>query len=550
MLVRNIALIGLPATGKSAVGRQLAQILGLPFSDTDEMIESREDASIAEIFETRGEAEFRSLEETLVAEVTKAPGVVATGGGVVEREQNMRALRAWGWLVALVASPEVLGRRIGKTDQWPLLKGGAVESLERLWKRREEKYLAADLVVNVEQEDVDAVVRRILAFLADREPAAVLEIHPQHAPPYRAVVGEDILGLAGYFAQQAGLRGRIGILASPSANRRYGEQLSDALQSTGFVPVLVEIPAGESAKTWETAGRLYGRLVQAQIDRTGCIVALGGEETLDVGGFVAATYMRGVPIVNLPTTLLAQLDSCIGGKVALNHSRAKNLIGLLHHPGLVVVDVQAARASGARSIRGGLAEAVKYGVIGDAELFDFLGNCVTDLREDDGHRLAELVAWCLRVKARFVEEDEHGTSRRLLLNYGHTFGHAIEAATGFRRYTHGEAVAIGMTLAARVAIAIGLAPPSLEARQTALLRGFGLPCDFSGVATPRLVEALWRDKKRQGEQLRFVLPVDIGRGTIRSDVPIELVARVLSEHATDAEDTGPAASVGRPTLRD
>lgn len=533
--MRNIALIGMPATGKSAVGRQLALILGLPFSDTDEMVESREDASITEIFETHGEAAFRALEEALIAQVTKAPGVVATGGGVVEREHNMQALRAWGWIVALVASPEVLARRVGKADQWPLLKGDVVENLERLWKRREMKYRSADLVVDVGHEDVDGVVRRILAFLAAQEPTAPIEVRPRHAQPYQAVVGERVLGLAGYFAQQAGLGGRAGILASPAASRRYGEQICDVLQGAGFTPILIETRSGESAKAWETVGRLYGRLVQEQIDRTGCLMALGGEETLDIGGFLAATYMRGIPIVHLPTTLVAQLDSCIGGKVALNHFRAKNLIGIIHHPRLVVVDVQAARTTGARSIRAGLAEAVKCGVIADTDLFGFLEEQAASLVKGDEHRLTELVAWCLRVKARFVEEDELGTGRRILLNYGHTFGHAIEASTGFLRYTHGEAVAIGMTLAARVAVAMGLAPAALEARQTALLRRLGLPCDFSGMAAARLVEALWRDKKRQGERLRFVLPVEIGQGEVRSDVPLDLVARVIGEHAAPAD---------------
>jgi 3-dehydroquinate synthase len=198
------------------------------------------------------------------------------------------------------------------------------------------------------------------------------------------------------------------------------------------------------------------------------------------------------------------------------------------------VDVQRAQAGGARSIRAGLAEAVKYGAIADAGLLGFLESRAGDLLGGDG--LAELVAWCLRIKAGIVDEDEEGSGRRLLLNYGHTFAYAIEASTGFRRYTHGEAVAIGMTLAARVGTVMGITDRALEPRQTALLRRFGLPCDFSGVATAQLVEALWRDKKKQGPRLRFVLPVEPGRGEVRSDVPIDLVARVLNEH-------GP---VGRP----
>jgi 3-dehydroquinate synthetase/shikimate kinase len=526
--MRSIALVGMPATGKSAVGRRLALTLGLPFFDTDEMVESREEASIAEIFETQGETYFRALEQTLINEVTGQPGVVATGGGVVEREENMQALRAWGWIVALVAAPEVLARRVGSADQWPLLKGGVVENLERLWQRREPKYRAADLVVDVAEEDVDEVVRRILRFLAERESSAAVMVRPRHAPAYRAIVGEGIRGLAGFYAQEAGLQGRAAVLASPATARLYGTQLCDALQGGEFSPVLIEIPAGETAKTWESAGWLYDRLVQEQIDRTGCLVALGGEETLDVGGFLAATYMRGIPIVHLPTTLVAQLDTCIGGKVGLNHVRAKNLIGLLHHPRLAVVDVQIARSGGARALRAGLAEAVKCAVIADAGLFSFLEDRAGDLIGGEG--LAELVARCLRIKAGIVDEDEEGAGRRMLLNYGHTFAYAIEASTGFRRYTHGEAVAIGMTLAARVGTTMGVTAGPLEARQTALLRRFGLPCDFSGVATAQLVEALWRDKKKQGPRLRFVLPVELGRGEVRSDVPIDLVARVLNEH--------------------
>ncbi len=533
--MRNIALIGMPATGKSSVGRQIALVLGLPFVDMDETIQSREDATIAEIFERHGEPHFRAIEEALIAEVTQAPGVVATGGGVVEREQNLQALRGWGWLVALIASPEAIARRVGRADQWPLLKGQVVENLQKLWARRSSKYLSADLVVDVGHEDVDGVVRKILGFLAEREPVASIDVNPGKAQPYRAVVGRGILGLLGHYAREAGLSGRAGILASPAAARRHGEQICDALQGAGLDPVLIEVPAGESVKTWESAGGLYGRLAREQIDRTGCLVAMGGEEVLDVGGFVAGTYMRGIPVVHVPTTLMAQLDSCIGGKVALNHFRAKNLIGFLHHPRLAVADVAAVGGSGARSMREGFAESVKYGVIADADLFAFLEAHAAELLDESGQRLPELVAWCLRTKARFVEEDEEGVGRRMLLNYGHTFGHAIEASTGFHRYTHGEAVAIGMTLAARVSAAMGLACESLETRQSALLRRFGLPTDFSGVATSRLVEALWRDKKRQGASLRFVLPNCVGRAEVRGDVPIELVARVLGEHGAAPE---------------
>ncbi len=542
--MRNIALIGMPATGKSTVGRELSLVLGLPFVDADELIESREDAAISSIFERHGEAHFRALEEALIAEVTQSPGVVATGGGVVEREQNLAALRAWGWLVALVASPEVIARRVGRADQWPLLRGRVLENLERLWGRRSGKYMSADLVIDVGNEDLDGVMRRVLAFLAEREPVAAIGVSPSGARPYRAVVGDGILGLLGYYAREADLSGRAAILASPAAARRYGEQACDALNGAGLDPVLIEVSAGEGVKTWESAGGLYGRLVREEVDRTGCLVAMGGEEVLDAAGFVAGTYMRGIPIVHVPTTLLAQIDSCVGGKAALNHFRAKNLIGIIHHPRVALVDVAAIRGVGLRSLRAGLAESVKYGVIADADLFAFLEAHAADLLDEGSRLMPELVERCLRIKARFVEEDEQGEGRRMLLNYGHTFGYAIESSTGFHRYTHGEAVAIGMTLAARVAVAMGIAAGSLEDRQTALLRRFGLPTDFSGVATSRLAEALWRDKKRQGASLRFVLPVRVGEGEVRGDVPMDLVARIIEEHAAIPDAGGARGTTG------
>jgi 3-dehydroquinate synthase len=527
LTVRNIVLVGLPGSGKSSVGRRLAEILGYPFFDTDEMIENRYETPITDLFRTRGEAWFRDVEEGVVARVTRKPrGVLATGGGVVVREANLARLRQWGWIVALVAPPELLAQRLGPADHLPLVsRDNPAASLARLWAERSSKYLSADLVVDVSAAHVDDIVQQILRFLAEREQSAIRVQVP--GGPYTVYVGVGNLGLLGHNATVAGLSGRAALVTTPALDRRYGDVAREALRAAGLRPATFLLPAGEPAKDWSTVGRLYGRLLQEGLDSTSPVFVLGGEELGDAAGFVAATYMRGIPLVHIPATLLAQLDSCVGGKVAINHPKAKNLIGAWHHPRFVLVDVSLAAASGVRSLRAGLAEAVKYAMVADAELLEFLENRLEALLQPDPRALSDLVFRCLALKARIVSQDEHESGPRLLLNYGHTFAYALEAATGYRRFSHGEAVAIGMTLAARLAVSLGLADESLLERQTRLLYRIGLPTHFSGVAPTSVLDALLHDKKRRAGRLRFVVPCGPGRGQVVDDVPVELVARTL-----------------------
>lgn len=525
--MRNIVLIGLPGSGKSSVGRRLAEVLGYPFFDTDEIIENHYETSITDLFQTRGETWFRDAEEAVVARVTRKPrGVLATGGGVVVRESNLARLRQWGWVVALVAPPELLAQRLGSADHLPLVsRENPAASLAHLWAERAPKYLSADLVVDVSSPEVDETVHKILRFLAEREQSPI----PVHVPnrPYTVYVGVGTLGLVGHNAAAAGLSGRAALVTTPALDRRYGDVVREALRAAGLRPATFLLPAGEPAKSWSSVGRLYGLLLQEGLDSSSPLFALGGEELGDAAGFVAATYMRGIPLVHLPATLLAQLDSCVGGKVAINHPKAKNLIGAWHHPRFVLIDVSLAAAAGLRSLRAGLAEAVKYAVIADAALLTFLEEQLDAVLQLDPRALSELVIRCLSLKARIVGQDEHETGLRLLLNYGHTFAYAVETATGYRRFSHGEAVAIGMTLAGRMGVTLGVTDPGLLERQTRLLHRIGLPTHFSGVAATRVLEALLHDKKRRGGRLRLVVPCGPGSGQVLEDVPFHLVAKTL-----------------------
>ncbi len=289
------------------------------------------------------------------------------------------------------------------------------------------------------------------------------------------------------------------------------------------------LPEGEPAKTLEIAATTWDRLLEAGLDRSSTVVALGGGAVGDLAGFAAATYMRGVHFVQMPTTLLAQVDASIGGKTAIDHRRAKNLIGAFHQPLLVLTDTAALRTLPEREFRSGLAEVIKHGIVLDAAYFDDVERAATALLQRDGMALERIVAGSCRLKAAVVERDEHEASLRHVLNYGHTIGHAIEAATGYERFAHGEAVSLGIAAEAGIAERLGLAKPETRARQLRLLEAVGLPVRGVGLVAERVVEALARDKKAKDGRVPFVLAPEIGAFRLVFDVPRTLILDALAE---------------------
>jgi 3-dehydroquinate synthase len=264
-----------------------------------------------------------------------------------------------------------------------------------------------------------------------------------------------------------------------------------------------------------------------RLDRRTPLSALGGGVVGDLAGFAAATYLRGVPFVQIPTTLLAQVDSSIGGKTAVNHSRGKNLIGAFYQPRLVLIDVETLPTLPARDLRSGLAEVVKYGVIARPDLFELLERRAADVLAGDADLLTHVIRDCCQIKADVVSADEHEAGVRLTLNFGHTFGHAIEAAGGFSSYTHGEAVAIGMMWATELSLRLGMCTPELHRRLHGLLQAFNLPTTLSN-PTQGLRDALLLDKKVIGGRQRFILVEALGNVSIRDDVPPALVEEVIT----------------------
>lgn len=337
-----------------------------------------------------------------------------------------------------------------------------------------------------------------------------IEIAPGSAARLRALLDE------------AALPGRRFIVSSPTVWRFHAERFAGV---TAEEPIL--IPDGERHKHLATVGRIYDALIRAGADRATTIIAIGGGVVGDVAGFAAATYLRGVPVVQVPTTLLAQVDSSVGGKVGVNHPMGKNLIGAFHAPARVAIDPDLLATLPRREFRAGLYEVVKYGAIASKALFDRVSDNLTAIFARDASILLPVIAESCRIKAAIVEQDERESGVRRTLNFGHTAGHALEAVTKYRRFRHGEAVAYGMLVAAELAVARGVLNGDDRDRLASLIMQMGPLPPIADLAAPEILEAITRDKKVIGGRLHFVLPAAIGATTIVTDVSEEELAAAL-----------------------
>ena len=346
---------------------------------------------------------------------------------------------------------------------------------------------------------------------------------------YRILVGAGIL--AGVGAELARLKvgGKVALVTDPTILSLHGAAVSRSLAEAGFDVTPVLLPEGERAKTLEVAASTWDRFLEAGLDRGSTVVALGGGAVGDLAGFAAATYMRGVNFVQMPTTLLAQVDASIGGKTAIDHARAKNLIGAFHQPRLVISDTAMLLTLPEREYRSGMAEVIKHGIVLDAAYFADVEGAAPALRAREPAALERIVAGSCRLKASVVERDEQEAELRHVLNYGHTIGHAIEAITGYQRFAHGEAVSLGIAAEAGIAERLGLAKPGVRARQLAALDALGLPVCGVGEPPERVIEALSRDKKAKDGRVPFILAPEIGAFRLVYDVPRATILEAVAD---------------------
>jgi 3-dehydroquinate synthase len=331
---------------------------------------------------------------------------------------------------------------------------------------------------------------------------------------YTIRFGHGILPGIGAVCRDLKLGSSVALITNPTIGALYGRRVQDSLAAAGFSVHFVEIPDGEEFKNIETLKGIYTSLISSGLDRGAFIVALGGGVVGDIAGFAAATFLRGIPFVQVPTTLLAQVDSSVGGKTGVNHELGKNLIGAFYQPAYVLVDVATLATLPRREYLSGLAEVVKYGIALDGGLFDYIASNVPRLLAKDIDSLLEVTQRCCELKASIVEQDEKESGLRAVLNYGHTFGHAVETLTGYTRFTHGEAVAIGMVQAAKISEHLGYADQVHTRRIAALLDQLELPTQLPDFPESDYKEALLRDKKVRDKGLSFVCNKGIGEFSI------------------------------------
>ncbi len=556
----HLILTGFSGTGKSAVGRLVARRLGWPLRDTDAEIARRAGKPIAAIFAQDGEPSFRQLErQALQAALAGPPAVIATGGGALVDSASLDLMLRSGIVVCLEARPETIHHRLqahpGDSDSRdevrPLLVPQAsglagpdpLERIRALKAQRQPLYALAHWVVSTDHLTLDEVADEVLRgwrTVLSRRAAQAGPPSPE-APMlvatasgvYPVLVGWGLLDELGVRMRDAGLSGAAFLVTDETVAVHYAARARRSLEAAGFTTHIEAIPPGEPSKTLATAHRLYAWLASHRAERRDAIVALGGGVVGDLAGYVAATYARGMPFVQVPTSLAAMVDASIGGKVAVDLPEGKNLVGAFHQPRLVLADVATLSTLPPRERASGWAEAIKHGLILDADLFALFEERADALLRLDPEATAHAIRWSAAIKADVVSRDERETrGLRTLLNYGHTIGHALEAATGYGRLLHGEAVAIGMRGEALIGQRMGVTQdPHLFDRQQALLRRFGLPESCPGVDLEAVQRAMGLDKKTEGGRIQWVLLERLGRAVLRSDVPPDLPLQVLRELA-------------------
>jgi shikimate kinase/3-dehydroquinate synthase len=526
--VNNIVLVGFMGSGKTTVGEKLAARMGRPFIDLDEEIARDAGRSIAEIFAKEGETGFRDRETRGLTGALKRDGaVIAAGGGAPLRDVNWRDMREAGCVVALTAEPAELARRLNGSNGRPLLRPDVPSGITALLPSRISRYLEADLVVPTDGKAPAEVVEEIEARL----PAAAVERIEIAVPDaaHDAVVGSRLGGLVASHLRRLKVSGPVVIVSDAGIAAAYAPALTEAIGATGLGVRAHLVPSGEAAKELSVLAGIYDALALAGVDRDGVLIALGGGTVGDVAGFAAATWLRGIRYVQMPTSLLAMVDSSIGGKTAINLPAGKNLAGAVHHPTAVFCDLDYLATLPEEDFRASLAEVIKAALIADADFVDWLATNVPMLLRRQPEALRQAISHSIAIKAQIVARDPNECGERALLNYGHTVAHALERATGFGALRHGVAVAWGLEVASRISSLTGSCTPKAAATQHALLEAVGLLASRPRVDRADLMAAMRHDKKARSGELRWVLLRDTGSATYGQRVDPAIVDTALSE---------------------
>lgn len=512
---RKLVLTGFMGTGKTTLAHLIAEKVGVPLVDTDELIAQRSGLSIPQIFERMGEAGFRAWEVAICAELGADPRplVISTGGGMLVPLANRQALEPNATLVCLTARPEVIYERLKDMQDRPLLAvDDPIAQIRRLLQQRDMAYGAFRWQVDTSDQTPQALADQIIA-LWERDSAGRATEQLIRAPEgnYPLVIQHGALGKLSDLLDIYGLSGHRTIIASNTTIAPlYAETLIQQLPNSA----LVTMPDGETYKDLESVNRMFGDFARYKLDRSGLVIALGGGVVGDTVGYAASSYMRGVNLVQIPTSLLAMVDSSVGGKVGVDIALGKNMVGAFKQPNLVVIDPDVLRTLPVEEFRAGMAEIIKHGLLANPDLIE------KEMPIEARIRAA------VQVKIDVVQRDPYELGERAYLNLGHTFGHAIERVSGYT-WRHGDGVAVGLVGAMRLSEALGFIDSDLSTKVEKIIEKNGLPTRYRDFSPQAIWEAMHADKKWRDGRSHFVVLRGIGKPDMVTDVPYETVIRIL-----------------------
>lgn len=534
----NVILIGMMGSGKTTVGKLLAKHLGKSFVDSDEEIQRRTGVTIPHIFDVEGEAGFRQRESAVLEELAKRSGlVIATGGGAILNPQNRSVLKRSGAVVVyLKSNVHELWQRTRHDTNRPLLQTADPRGkLQELFEQRDPLYAEiADIVMHTGKQSVHVLLMRLQQRLQELSAHSnVGEIESMKTlsvglaeRSYPIHIGSDLLNrpelLLPYLPGK-----RAMIVSNTTVAPLYMSRLTEALAKHHIQIENIVLPDGEQYKSSESMNVIYDALLRTRCERSTPIIALGGGVIGDMAGFAAASYLRGVPFIQIPTTLLSQVDSSVGGKTGINHPLGKNMIGAFYQPLVVLADISTLETLPDKELRAGMAEVIKYGLIRDVSFLEWLEANIEELLARDKAALQYAIARSCENKAEVVGADERESGERALLNLGHTFGHAIENGMGYGVWLHGEAVATGTVMAADLSYRLGWLSAADVVRVRRLFERAGLPTVGPRLGAEKYMQLMGLDKKVADGKIRFVLLKSLGHAVMTGDVPQAMLEQTL-----------------------
>jgi len=531
----NIILVGMMGAGKTTVGRLLAKQLGKTFIDSDEEIQRRTGVTIPHIFDIEGEAGFRLRETSAIQDLLNQDNIVlATGGGAVLNPHNRSIMEQNGIVVYLKSSVHDLWQRTRHDHNRPLLQTDNPRAkLQELHDQRDPLYTeVADVIVHTGKQSVQILLERLQNQLDDMtqmtgndKQMETLNVGLAERS-YPIHIGSGLLShielLLPYIPHK-----RTVIVSNDTVAPLYLQKLNEGLSSNGVRVQSIILPDGEQHKNADSLGRIYDALLAARSERSTPLIALGGGVIGDITGYAAATYLRGVPFIQIPTTLLSQVDSSVGGKTGINHVLGKNMIGAFYQPQVVLADTSTLDTLPDKELRAGIAEVIKYGLILDLPFLEWLEANMEKLLSRETAALQYAIARSCQSKANLVGADERESGERALLNLGHTFGHAIENGMGYGIWLHGEAVAAGTIMAVDLSRRLGWLSKEDVTRVRRLFERAGLPVVSPKLGAEKYLQLMGLDKKVADGKLRFVLLKSLGKADIVGDVPQTLLEQTL-----------------------